>query len=278
MPSSPAPRRFPLIARAPLACGLLPALMGLQAARAAEPDATPAPDAPPAARATGPASSSWSLGLGVGVRQQPYTDVDNDTLVLPLLSYDSRWVRVQLPGVDLKLLPPGPVGMALRVRYDGSGYEASDSPALEGMEKRKAGVMAGVAAQWRGALGELSAEVAGDVSGNSKGSQVKLSLGRDFRLGRLGLTPRLGVTWMDRKYVDYYYGVADAEALATRPAYAGRATANAELGLRAGYGLSPQQILFADFSATRLGTAIQDSPIVDKSTLGGVALGYLYRF
>ena len=67
-------------------------------------------------------------------------------------------------------------------------------------------------------------------------------------------------------------------ALATRPAYAGRATANTELGLRAGYGLAPNQVMFVDLGVTQLGQAIQDSPIVDTSTLGSARLGYLYRF
>ena len=56
--------------------------------------------------------------------------------------------------VDLKLLPPGPVDLALRLRYEGAGYEASDSPALAGMDERKGGLWAGAALRWRGAPGE----------------------------------------------------------------------------------------------------------------------------
>lgn len=257
-------------ARVLLFCGLL---LSLPAAQADEP--TPPAGTPGAAP---PSSSSWGLGVAVIYQQKAYRDVDDEVLLLPLPSYENRWVRLNVPSVDLKLLPPGPVDLALRLRYEGAGYEASDSPALAGMEERKGGLWAGAALRWRGGPGELGLEVSGDASGYSNGTQVKLSLGKDFRLGRLGLTPRLAVTWMDRKYVDFYYGVSAAEALATRPAYAGRATANTELGLRAGYGLAPNQIMFVDLGVTQLGQAIQDSPIVDTSTLGSARLGYLYRF
>ncbi len=257
-------------ARALLCCG---PLLALPAAYADEPAAPAQPEAAPAS-----APSPWGLSVVMLYQQKAYRDVDDEVLVLPLPSFENRWVRVNGPGVDLKLLPAGPWDLALRLRYDGSGYDASDSPALAGMQDRKGGLWAGAAARWRGGLGELGLEVTGDASGHSNGTQVKLALGKDFRVGRLGLTPRLGVTWLDAKYVDFYYGVRAGEALNTRPAYTGRSTANTELGLRAGYGLAPNQIVFVDVSATRLGQAIQDSPIVDTGTVAGARLGYLYRF
>lgn len=246
-------------------------LLSLAVAHAQEP-------ATQADRAPAPQPSPWGLVVALGYQQKAYRDVDDQVLLLPLPTYESRWVRLNGPGVDLKLLPGGRVDLALRLRYDGSGYDASDSPALAGMKDRKGGLWAGAAASWRGGLGELGLEVSGDASGHSNGAQVKLSLGKDFRLGRLGLTPRVAATWLDRKYVDFYYGVSAGEALITRPAYAGRATTNIELGLRAGYGLAPNQIVFVDGSVTQLGQAIQDSPIVDASTVAGARLGYLYRF
>jgi outer membrane protein len=255
-------------ARALLFCGLL---LPLPAAHADKPT-------PPAASPPAPPSSSWGLGLGLIYQQSAYRDVDDQVVVLPLPSYENRWVRLNVPSVDLKLLPDGPLDLALRLRYEGATYQASDSPALAGMQERKGGLWAGAVLRWRAGLGDLGLEVFGDASGHSNGTQVKLSLGKDFRLGRLGLTPRLAVTWMDRKYVDFNYGVSAAEALITRPAYAGRATANIELGLGAGYGLTRSGVLFVDLGATRLGQAIQDSPIVDTRIVGGARLGYLHRF
>lgn len=254
--------------RSLLFCGLL---LSLAAAHAQEP-------AQPAGTAAAPPPSPWGLAVALIYQQKAYRDVDDQVLLLPLPSYESRWVRLNGLSLDLKLLPDGPVDLALRLRYDGSGYEASDSPALAGMQDRKGGLWAGAAARWRGGLGELGLEVSGDASGHSNGTQVKLSLGKDFRLGRLGLTPRVAATWLDRKYVDFYYGVSAGEALITRPAYTGRATTNTELGLRAGYGLTRSQVMFVDLSVTQLGQAIQDSPIVDTGTVAGARLGYLYRF
>ncbi len=83
---------------------------------------------------------------------------------------------------------------------------------------------------------------------------------------------------LDRKQVDYYYGVRAAEQRLGRPAYAGRSTLNTELGLRVNYRLAPQQLLSLDLAGTRLGSAIQDSPLVERGHETSLRLAYLYRF
>ena len=112
----------------------------------------------------------------------------------------------------------------------------------------------------------------------SKGQRLRLGAERRFSLGEFALTPRLSATWMDSHYVDYYYGVRSNEVIPGRAAYAAGSTVNTELGLRVDYRIAPEQVLFADVSATALGSAIKNSPLVDRSTLPGVRLGWLYRF
>ena len=69
-----------------------------------------------------------------------------------------------------------------------------------------------------------------------------------------------------------------AEVRAGRAAYTGDAASNVEAGLRLGYAVAPRHNVFVDLSATRLGSAIKDSPLVDRSNQSSVKAGYLYSF
>lgn len=220
----------------------------------------------------------WGLGLGVGTESQPYTGVENKTRALPLIFFENRYVRVLGLGGDLKLPNAGPVSFALRVRYSPDGYKESDAPILSGMETRKGAILAGGALAWRTDFGIVSAEALGDVSGASHGEQFKLGFDKPLRLGNFSVTPHVAAVWLDRKTVDYYYGVTDAEARVGRAQYDGRSTVNSEFGVRTGYALAPNQIVTLDVGATVYGSAIKNSPLVDRSSQTSVRLGYVYRF
>ena len=78
--------------------------------------------------------------------------------------------------------------------------------------------------------------------------------------------------------MDYYYGVDTHEARPGRPAYTGSAAVNLQAGVRVGYTLAPRQWMFVDVSSTRLGSAIKNSPLVERSSQHAVTAGFLYRF
>lgn len=228
--------------------------------------------------------SSWGLGVGVISSQKAYAGDDRDTKVLPMLQYENRYVRVFGPSVTVKLpslnlTPTQRVDFGLVAKLDLSGYEAKDAPVLAGMAERKGGVWAGGKASWKGDLVELGAEWTADVSGHSKGQKLSLTAEHTWRVGeRVMLTPRLGAHWLDKKTVDYYYGVRATEATAARAAYTGKSALNAEVGLRGMYLFNAKHSMFVDVGVTSLASSIKDSPLVDSSTENRVFVGYLYRF
>jgi outer membrane protein len=223
-------------------------------------------------------ASSWALGAGVNVTQKGYRDIDRDVLPLPLISYESKWISASVPTLDLKAYSGDTVSLRLRARYARDGYEAKDSPFLAGMADRKGSVWVGGAALWRPGFANFSAELLRDAAGHSKGTRAKLQLDRRIAFGAFGLTPRLGVEWLDRKFVDYYYGVRAAEVRTNRALYQGEASANIEAGLRFDYAFSRRHSVFTDVRFTRFGNAIKDSPLIEKSGQAGISLGYIYRF
>lgn len=222
--------------------------------------------------------ASWGLGLAVMNETQPYRDFDDKVEAWPLITFENRWVRVFGPGAELKLGRSGPVSFGLLASYSGDGYKASDSDFLDGMARRKASFWLGGRAALHTELGDVSAEWTGDASSYSKGQRFKVELEHRFSFGQAGITPRLGATWYDSKFVRYYYGVDASEARADRPAYRPGSTVNTSLGVRVDYRLAPKQTLFADVGVTALGSAIKDSPLVDRSSVPELRLGYLYRF
>ena len=222
--------------------------------------------------------SQWSLGLGVAGVQKVYRDIDRDSTPLPILNFENKWVSVGVPRVDVKLYTSPALSFRLRARYAGDGYESEDSPYLAGMDERKGSVWAGGAAIWKNDIANVSAELLGDASGNSKGSRFKLQVDHRFGMGSFGITPRLGAEFYDRKYVEYYYGVKASEATATRSAYQGDSSTGVEAGLRVDYSPARQHTVFLDLGVTGYGDAIKDSSLVEKSSQSRVSVGYIYRF
>ena len=229
--------------------------------------------------AQGAAPESYrALGVVAGVKRRAYKGIDNETSVLPFVLYENRWISVMGPGVDLKLSPVGPLSLRLRARYAFDGYEAGDSPSLAGMAERKSSLWAGGAVLWQAGETEVSAELLADASGHSKGRLAKLQVERRWQWDAWEFVPRVAITRHDRKWVDYYYGVRPQEARAGRPAFVGRAAAQAEAGLRVAYHLAPGQMVFGDVSTARAGSAVRDSPVAGRSGEAALAVGYLYRF
>lgn len=230
--------------------------------------------APPAK----PKEGTLGVGLLTISEWRAYKGVGNTTSLFPVLQYENAWIDIWGPVIDLKLHDEGPLLAVLRARYIGSGYDASDSPELAGMQDRKNSVWLGTKLQWRAPVAHLTAEWLADASGHSKGQQLSLKVETMLHAGPVRIAPRLGLQWQDAKYVNYYYGVSAGEARAGRAAYQGKSAVSPEIGARFLYSITPAQSTFVDISATALGSSIKRSPIVERSWVPAVRAGYVYSF
>jgi outer membrane protein len=228
--------------------------------------------------------SSWGFGLAVVNSQKPYKGMDRETKALPMISFENKYVKVGGLGLEIKL-PSLDLGDSSRVKFsfvgkgEMSGYEASDSPFLAGMAERKGGFWAGAKAEWENDLVEVSAQWTADASGDSKGQHFSLGLEKNFFLNKQWmLVPHVTAHWLDKNYVDYYYGVRTSEKTASRAAYTGKAGVNVEAGLRAMYHIDQNHGVLLDVSVTSLSKGIKDSSLVDRSNTNRVLLGYKYNF
>ena len=250
--------------------------LSLAATAAWAQSATPAASAQPAP--TRAAADTLGVGLLVTSEWRPYRGVGNVTQAFPVLQYENAWLDIWGPVADLKLHDEGPLLAVLRARYIDTGYDAGDSPALTGMQDRKNSVWLGTKLQWRTPVAHLSAEWLADGSRRSKGQQLNLKVETLLNAGPVRIVPRVGLQWLDTKYVNYYYGVSAAEARIGRAAYQGKSALNPEIGARFLYNITPSQSTFVDVSATALGSSIKRSPIVEHAWVPAVRLGYVYGF
>ena len=260
--------------------GLAPFVVGLFAAPAW------AQTLPPAGS---PESSPWTVGVFSLAEWQPYEGVRAKALVLPYVGFDNGVVKWQGPQLEVKLgATPSSAdapsrtdphyALALRAQYMGDGFTADDSPHLAGMQTRRASVWVGPSATARFSWGQVSGQWLADGLGHSQGHQARVAVSTLLPLGPVRLAPRVAWVWQDRKSVDYYYGVRSDEGLPGRSAYAGRSGSSLEVGVSSIVPLDAKQALVMDLSVLKLGSAIQDSPLVGRKYVTKLRLAYTYRF
>jgi outer membrane protein len=229
-----------------------------------------------------PSSTQWGIGLAAGASQELYRGTGNENSGLPLLYVENDWFRFLGATADVKLGTWGQgsstLGLTGRLKYEGGGYESADSPALTGMADRDGGLWGGATLTWKTPVVKTSLEWLSDASSKSKGQQLQLQVDRRIAFGSLSITPRAQVQWQDKKYVDYYYGVRASEAMPGRPQYTGEAATSYGVGMRFDYQIAPKQTVFLDLSTSRLPNEIKNSPLVERSSVSKVGIGYLYRF
>lgn len=212
--------------------------------------------------------------------QSPYKGIGHRTVAIPLVSYENRYVRLFGNAIDFKLISDTPYEVTFKTKIAlGEGFKASDSPYFTGMMDRKGTLDVGVTGSVKTQFAKFKVEWLSDVSGHSRGRQFKAGAEHTIQLTNdITLTPMAAVTWSDKKYVDYFYGVNPTEVSTSRPAYVGTATTSAEAAMRVGYLIDRHQSMFVEVGETHWGSGITKSPLVDRRSGAGVRLGYLYGF
>lgn len=231
-----------------------------------------------AAQPPDPNKPQFALGLAVISSPEPYKGVNDDPLVVPVISFSYKrfYFRGIYAGFTLFERNGLQVDVIARPRL--AGYDAGDSPFLAGMEDRRISADLGFELEWEGEWFGLSLTPVTDVLDRSGGQEVSLDLFKPFRRGPFRIEPRVGAVWQSARSADYYYGVRPEEALPGRPAY--------ELGdavyLTGGvFAFAPvtRKLVFQGFvKAERLSGDVADSPIVedDLGITGFAALSYQF--
>lgn len=227
-----------------------------------------------------PLGDFGQVGVGVGVIGQtsPYRDSNaRPVQAIPAIIYLGE--RLQWTGPQVRYMVAGASEwrLALQGNLRLGAYDASDSEYLEGMGDRKTTFMGGLALMRELPAGlSLSASAQTDLLGRTDGSLASLRLSRGMQFGLLRLSPSVGINWLSGSLADYEFGVAERFARADRPAYSLSSALNWELGISAFYELGTNWQLVGSIGVETLGSAIVDSPIVDRKQLGKGFLSLSY--
>ncbi|WP_353572467.1 MipA/OmpV family protein [Candidatus Albibeggiatoa sp. nov. BB20] len=207
-----------------------------------------------------------------------YQGTGSEARLLPALYLkSSRWEfnfkELKYSLIDTKQFKLSPI-----LSLDMNGYDADDSPVLTGMEDRDFSVGLGLAAKVKLGLFDVNASIQQDISNNSDGLLADLSLGMTRPITRQLIAGfKVGATYQDSDYSNYYYGVLPSEARDSRPAYELDNTINPYVQVNAIYRLNKVWSLNSAIIYTQLDSEIEDSPIVGNGNEMTILLGITYQ-
>jgi outer membrane protein len=220
-------------------------------------------------------ADEWNAGLAVTANQSPFVGGATAISALPVL-IDRSDFDISGPAWSFNKTPQ-------REFYIGAGldewdYQRGDSAVLQDMHALNRAINVRAGAAWKLASGSTTVDVAQDVAGAHKGAQAKLRYTYNPGEHQAALRPYVEAQWLSSKLTDYYVGVNADEAKAGRPAYKADAALALKAGVKLEKPLSKRLSLVGGADLTRYGSAITDSPIVDRSTVWGGYAGMAYRW
>jgi outer membrane protein len=233
--------------------------------------AAPVSDAPP---------SRWSLGLGAAVSNSVYAGEGTRVVPFPLVSY--RGERFFWRGISggAHLIERGSFTLDATVSARMDGIDRSDfgqtELAARGIDRallddRDNGVDLGMAAAWRGALGQLELDVKGDVTGASKGYEAGVRYAYPFQWGSTRISPHVGVAHLSKKLANYYYGTLPDEVARGVVDYQPGSATVPRIGVDVVRPFASRWAFIGNVSYKKLPGTLSDSPLLEKNTDGTVS-------
>jgi outer membrane protein len=223
-------------------------------------------------------TESFSYGVGVNVNQEIYKGYNTRIMPLPLIGYKGKKLSIFGPFVSYKLADFNQFTFSAKLSPRFQGFDESDSVIFKGMEKRKSSLDAGIDLNYEENDWKIGLTSMFDTLGRSKGYEIKSSFGRVFRYGPIFFEPSVSFSYLDKKHVDYYYGVSISEINQDRIAYNGDSALNKNLGLSIS-----TPVLFGGFTRlsiehTWYDETITSSPLVEKKTSFNALLIFTKNF
>ena len=158
------------------------------------------------------------------------------------------------------------------------GFSSSDGDRLTGMTSRQSSIEAGLSINYGSDDGGVSLGYLHDITGASRGGVLRLLAFRRYEIThRFGVDAYASLDVLDAKVANYYYGVGDWEATATRPAYQPGVGTAVGVGLHFNYDFGSKSTLLFGYEPTRLGQSLDKSPIVERKTTSVFFLGFGWR-
>lgn len=223
----------------------------------------------------------WMIGVGASIKDEGYAGMGTRVRPFPLLAYEGKRVfwRGLSGGVHAYRGEHFSVDAVLYGRFD--GFDADDlgrrELAARGididlLEDRDDALDAGVSLGWRTGASELKLTALHDVTDTSGGQEIALDYAYALHWGRTTLVPGIGVHWLSRDTVDYYYGTLDEEIARGVVAYRADAATVPQASLGFSRPLGSAWKVVGAVSYKWLPSEITDSPLMDTDVSGAFSV------
>ena len=218
------------------------------------------------------AQAEQGLGLAVTARQSPFVGGDTQIGAKPVL-LDRSGFNIDGPALSL-------LSSANSTYYIGAGLDEwdenrGDSAALADMKDLDMAINLRVGGAWKVGSGVTLFDIAQDVTAH-KGTQIKARYTFNPEPYQAKLRPYGELQWLSADVTDYYVGVKATEAKIGRPTYKADAGFAFKAGVTMEQPLTPHLNLIGDAAITAYSSEITDSPIIERSSVWGGAVGLRY--
>lgn len=214
-------------------------------------------------------------GLGLAMKQEVYKDYGMRVVPIPVLGYRGKDLKIFGPFASYDIADIDNFSFSIKLAPRFAGYDQDDSDVFTGMDKRKSSMDGGVGIEYKRNNLRIDYSLMFDLLGNSNGTESSANVSYVWRFGRIFLEPSFGLKYQDSDLVNYYYGVRDNEANATRSQYSADHALNSKVEITA---TTP----FLG-GLTRIGitknwydSAIRQSPLVDINAASGISIFLSY--
>ena len=226
-----------------------------------------------------------SLGIAGGYANNEFKGYSGSSSVSPVLTVESRrfYVRGLSAGVKLYTAPNQSqellLGATYLYQYRFKPHKSKDAQ-IKRLDERKEGVMLDLAYNFYTPYGNLETQVSHDISGRSKGMRAQTQYSYFWQpTDKLTLTPAVGISYADRRFNQYYYGISAAESERSGlAAYRPKASLEPYTEIAAEYRFAPHWSAFAIGRVEQLPKTLKDSPMVDKGHRVEGTVGVSYNF
>ncbi len=230
-----------------------------------------------------------TVGAGIGISESPYKGVDKQSVKIPSVNINWGDFYAKTGDIDYSLLSLGYnfyKGDALVLStyvnpYGGFNVDRSEmEDGYNNIDKRRYQVEGGLKALYRPGWNGLIAQ--GHLTVGEKGGHTGLALMRPIRLSeKMLLVPKISATYFESNYVDYYFGVDKGEVQKNDKiddTYDPNGAFSYSANIALQYKLTKDMKLVGFVGIEKLSGEIEDSPIVDDTTLikSGMTLTYTF--
>jgi len=230
----------------------------------------------------GDSDSKWILGGGLVNYNNIYKGEDSETKIYPNFAYQGDTFFFKNGTLNLSLLKRNKYTFGLTAGGNGNFLsdqsEYVNNPFLTGLMERKNTVEGGFYMNHTSSLGRLNFTMVSDLADKHNGESASLSYVFDFKVGDWNINPSLGLHWMAKDKVNYYYGVSAAESNANRAAYQAGSALNVSAGIRARYDITENVDFNFNTGVSYLDDSIKDSSIVDARNGYYAGFSFNYNF